>query len=82
MLAIDPGYIRWEEHDRVRFGIDHNLIAVDGEGPPVPNVFGVGGADGFMGHAEVCTTPEYAFAVSDYLGRGPQPRDLLLRATI
>lgn len=33
-LIIDPGYINYGEHLRVKYGHDHNLVLVDGEGPP------------------------------------------------
>jgi hypothetical protein len=35
-LLLDPGYIAWEEHEKVRLGIHHNVPTVDGEGPPAP----------------------------------------------
>jgi len=35
-LIVDPGYIEWAEHHRVKYGRDHNLVLVDGEGPPYP----------------------------------------------
>ncbi|MBM4387597.1 MAG: heparinase II/III family protein, partial [Deltaproteobacteria bacterium] len=34
-LIIDPGYINWDNHEKVMVGKDHNLILVDGKGPPV-----------------------------------------------
>jgi hypothetical protein len=32
-LAIDPGYIDYANHKLVRYGKDHNIVLVDGEGP-------------------------------------------------
>ncbi len=32
-LAIDPGYIDYASHKLVRYGKDHNIVLVDGEGP-------------------------------------------------
>jgi len=32
-LAIDPGYIRFAEHAKVKYGKDHNIVLVDGQGP-------------------------------------------------
>jgi hypothetical protein len=34
-LALDPGYINWPNHDKVRFARDHNLVLVDGEGASI-----------------------------------------------
>ena len=31
-LLLDPAYISWHEHERVRYGRDHNVVLVDGEG--------------------------------------------------
>jgi hypothetical protein len=33
-LVLDPGYINWDHHELVMYGKDHNLVAVDGQGPP------------------------------------------------
>lgn len=33
-LAIDPGYIDFANHAKVKYAKDHNLVLVDGEGPP------------------------------------------------
>ncbi|MFT7580685.1 MAG: hypothetical protein ACI9MR_002358 [Myxococcota bacterium] len=32
-LVIDPGYINYSEHLRIKYGSDHNLVLVDGAGP-------------------------------------------------
>lgn len=34
-LIMDPGYIKWEHHNLVRYAEDHNLILVDGAGAPI-----------------------------------------------
>jgi hypothetical protein len=48
-LLIDPGYIRWEDHELVRLGIHHSLPTVDDQGPPAPNpITQVGGVDAFI----------------------------------
>jgi Heparinase II/III-like protein len=33
-LLLDPGYIAWEEHEKVRRSEHHNLPTADGAGPP------------------------------------------------
>jgi len=35
-LALDPGYIRWDDHRLVKYGRDHNIVLVDGQGPAFP----------------------------------------------
>jgi len=42
-LAMDSGYIKWDDHDLVRHADNHNLVLVDGQGPSSPTVVGVGG---------------------------------------
>ena len=34
MLAVDAGYINFDNHDKVNKGRNHNLVLVDGNGPP------------------------------------------------
>jgi len=50
-LLIDPGYIYFAEHGRVKYAKDHNTILVDGEGSPFTELFGTTlsvGADAFL----------------------------------
>lgn len=50
-LVIDPGYIYFAEHDRVKYARDHNTILVDGEGSPFAELYGTAlsvGADAFL----------------------------------
>ncbi len=35
MLALDAGYINFENHHKVNQGRNHNVVLVDGEGPPL-----------------------------------------------
>lgn len=49
-LIIDPGYIDWTNHDRVKHSTDHNTILVDGKGAPTePLLEQVMGVDAFLG---------------------------------
>lgn len=51
LLILDPGYISWDYHDKVRFSSDHNTILVDGLGSPLVQVGGMDievGADAFL----------------------------------
>lgn len=34
MLALDAGYINFDNRDKVNKGRDHNLVLIDGQGPP------------------------------------------------
>ena len=66
MLAIDSGYIKWDRRDEVRFGIDHNVVAIDGEGPPAINMLGEGGVDGDITMTDLSGAPEYAVGNTYY----------------
>ena len=51
MLALDSGYISSERHNLVNQAKNHNLILVDGAGPPVIEIFGVtvyAGVDAYL----------------------------------
>jgi hypothetical protein len=50
MLALDSGYICWEEHNLVNNAYNHNMILVDGEGPQkYYDLFPyLGGVDAFL----------------------------------
>lgn len=41
-LLLDSGYVSWEEKDAVAHAENHNLILVDGEGPPDSEYTGIG----------------------------------------
>jgi hypothetical protein len=47
-LAIDSGYGRWEDRLAVNNAENHNLILVDGEGPPSPELVPPIGVDGWQ----------------------------------
>ena len=47
-LAMDSGYIRWEDHDLVRHARNHNLVLIDGKGAPTPTPIGGLNADAFL----------------------------------
>jgi len=60
MLALDAGYINFTNHNRVNRGDNHNVILVDGEGPPTAVISGEsidGGNDAFI---EESFTSEFA----------------------
>jgi hypothetical protein len=51
-LLMDSGYISWEEKDAVSHPENHNLILVDGEGPPDSEYTGIG-SDTFLSNLYV-----------------------------
>jgi len=51
ILALDAGYINFDNHFKVNQDINHNLILVDGKGPPLNTLFGQvigGGNDAYI----------------------------------
>ncbi|MCZ7583780.1 MAG: heparinase II/III-family protein [Deltaproteobacteria bacterium] len=66
-LLIDPGYIKWDERDKVRFGHHHNVPTVDGYGPPAPlPLVPLGGADAFFLDGQTQGPIPFAYAESDW----------------
>ena len=48
-LVLDPGYINWDSRLIVNKATDHNLILVDGEGPPHDDLAGLNiGVDAYI----------------------------------
>ena len=71
MLALDAGYINYTNHLKVNQGHNHNLILVDGEGPPLLVVEGQsidGGNDAFLQETFTSGLVEYAEARAGYAG--------------
>ena len=71
MLALDAGYINYENHLKVNQGHNHNLILVDGEGPPLLVVDGEsidGGNDAYLQQTFTSGLVEYAEVRAGYAG--------------
>jgi hypothetical protein len=71
MLAVDGGYINFDNHDKVNWGNTHNLIMVDGQGPPLDRILGAavdGGEDAFVEDTLSHAAGDYAEVRADYLG--------------
>jgi hypothetical protein len=66
-LAIDSGYINYENHDLVRYAKNHNVILVDGKAPE-PGMYTSGGVDAFF--KDFMTTPfmDYCSAYTEFSG--------------
>ncbi|NLH50651.1 MAG: hypothetical protein GX444_18905 [Myxococcales bacterium] len=67
-LLLDPGYIAWEEHNKVRLGIHHNVPTVDGQGPPsLPDYLMMfGGTDAFFVDGLTDVAAPFATAASSW----------------
>ena len=70
LLAMDSGYISYDQHDLVRYAKNHSLILVDGEGPSAASTAAANGTDAlitnyfdtpFIDYAEVLTLYEDAY---------------------
>jgi hypothetical protein len=71
MLALDAGYIEFAEHDRVNRGANHNVILVDGLGPPLSFALGQvvgGGNDAYIRDTVVHAAGDYAQVHAAYGG--------------
>ena len=69
MLALDAGYINFTNHSKVNSGRNHNVVLVDGEGPPnliVANESIDGGNDAFIENVFVSPFMDYAEVRAGY----------------
>lgn len=63
MLALDAGYIDFTNHAKVNRGANHNVVLVDGQGPPLFTALGQaigGGNDAFIEEAFISGNGDYA----------------------
>ena len=72
MLALDAGYINFDNRDKVNKGRDHNVVLIDGQGPPrrVLPVLGTVGDrnDAFIEAFFTSTAGDYAEVRTAYRG--------------
>ncbi len=71
MLALDAGYIDFTNHDKVNEGRNHNVVLVDGVGPPRLTLLGQtagGGNDAFIRDAFTSASGDYAEVDASYQG--------------
>ncbi len=66
-LAIDSGYINYENHDLVRHAKNHNVILVDGKAPE-PGVYTSGGVDAFFNDFMTAPSVDYCSAWTTFSG--------------
>ncbi|PKN54338.1 MAG: hypothetical protein CVU56_27155 [Deltaproteobacteria bacterium HGW-Deltaproteobacteria-14] len=67
-LAIDPAYVDFEHHDLVKRGRDHNIVLVDGEGPPFPFEVTAPSGDAWLGPLEGDAARTTVIGRTAYLG--------------
>lgn len=73
LLMLDSGYGGFALHDSTRFARNHNLILVDGDGPPGASKRGfwyAEGADAFLGEGFTSPALDYVSSRTAYLNAG------------
>jgi hypothetical protein len=73
LLILDPGYISWPNHDKVKYATDHNTILVDGVGSPYEQLGGLDidiGADSFLGPMQTDGPATWVEVTTAYAGAG------------
>ncbi|MCA9770881.1 MAG: heparinase II/III family protein [Myxococcales bacterium] len=65
-LALDPGYIQYDYRDLVYAATNHNMLLVDGAGPPSPSLGVTGGTDAYIEHGMDTAFTDYVEARADY----------------
>lgn len=71
MLALDAGYINYTNHDKVNEGRNHNVVLIDGEGPPRYTQLGKtagGGNDAYIRDFFSSEMGDYAEVDASYQG--------------
>ncbi len=68
LLAIDPGYLKWDRRDEVGQADNHNLILVDGAGPATGTTASANGADAFIERSINLEGLKYAEVRTNYEG--------------
>ena len=69
MLAVDAGYINFPNHHKVNSGRNHNVVLVNGKGPPLfmaGNASIGGGNDAFLQRFYASDFMDYAEVVAQY----------------
>ncbi|MEE3233843.1 MAG: heparinase II/III family protein [Candidatus Latescibacterota bacterium] len=71
MLALDAGYINYTNHDKVNEGRNHNVVLIDGQGPPRFTQLGKtsgGGNDAYIRDFFTSEMGDYAEVDASYQG--------------
>lgn len=68
MLALDPGYLKYDRRNEVGKATDHNMVLVDGTGPAIGSPGNPGGADVFATSWGMLRSLAFAEARTSYGG--------------
>lgn len=68
MLALDPGYLKYDRRGEVGKATDHNMVLVDGAGPAIGSPGNPGGADVFAASWGAFRNLTFAEARTSYGG--------------
>ena len=79
MLALDPGYVKWDRRLEVAEAQHHNLILVDGAGPTTAQTANAGDADAFIEDAFDLQAFDYAEVRTAYAGADFVRRPVFMR---
>jgi Heparinase II/III-like protein len=79
ILALDPGYLKWDRRLEVAEAQHHNLILVDGVGPATASTANPGDADAFIEDAYDMEGFDYAEVRCAYNGVDVVRRPLFMR---
>ncbi len=72
LLLIDSGYAGWSNRDATKFAENHNIVLVDGAGPPassqppIGGVWSIGGTGSLMGNCFTADRLDYASSSANY----------------
>jgi len=67
LLALDPGYVKYNRREEVGNATNHNMILVDGAGPPIGVPGNPNDADGFIENTFDTKMLDYGEARTNYL---------------
>lgn len=79
LLALDPGYLKWDRRSEVGEPEHHNLILVDGNGPANGQIANPGGADAFIEQPIDLLSLDYSEVRTSYAGADITRKPLMVR---
>lgn len=79
LLAIDPGYLKWDRRNEVGQAENHNMILVDGQGPAIGSTGNANGADAFIETTIDLHRLKYGEVWTEYQGTKIERRCIMTR---
>ncbi|MBU2444287.1 MAG: heparinase II/III-family protein [Bacteroidetes bacterium] len=79
LLVLDPGYVKYGRRGEVGNATNHNMILVDGAGPPIGVPGNPNDADGFIENTFDTGMLDYGEARTNYLGTNIIRKALFIR---